>query len=138
MLDRQIEEEQLPYCHDKGMAVLAYSPLAQGLLTGKMRPDREFPAGDLRRNNERFSVENRTRVANMLEEMKPFAEARNITLTQLTIAWTVTQRGLTHALCGARNPDQAFENATAGNVQLSEDENERLNAIIARHSGDLV
>ncbi len=104
MLARDIERDQLPYCAKNAIAVLAYSPLAQGLLTGKMGPDREFAEGDQRRDNPTFSKERRARIASLLEEFKPIAEAHNVTLAQLTIAWTVHQPGLTHALCGARTP----------------------------------
>jgi aryl-alcohol dehydrogenase-like predicted oxidoreductase len=133
MLDQDIEADRLPYCREKDIAVLAYSPLAQGLLTGKMDPSREFPEGDLRRDNERFSRENRERVTAMLNGFKPIAEARGLTLAQLTIAWTVHQPGLTHALVGARNPKQAQENAAAGDVVLADDVLSRMNEIIDEH-----
>ena len=138
MLDRQIEADQLPYCQQNNIAVLAYSPLAQGLLTGKMGPDREFAEGDVRRGNPRYSVENRQRVASLLEEFKPIAEEHEITLTQLTIAWTIAQTGLTHALCGARNPQQAQENAAAGDVRLTDSEIEHMNKAIERHYDAIV
>lgn len=138
MLDRGIQPEQLPYCREHNIAVLAYSPLAQGLLTGKMPPERDFEEGDQRRTNERFSVENRRRVAAMLEEFKPVAEAHDITLAQLAIAWTVHQPGLTHALCGARNPRQARENAAAGDVVLSESDLRTLNGALEAHGPGIV
>jgi len=122
MLDQDIESDQLPYCREHGLAVLAYSPLAQGLLTGKVGPEREFDEGDLRRDNPRFSIDNRRQVTAMLEKFQPVAERHGITLAQLTIAWTVAQPGVTHALCGARNPKQAQENAAAGDIELTEDE----------------
>jgi len=130
MLDRRIEDDQLPYCREHNIAMLAYSPLAQGLLTGKITPDREFPEGDQRRYSDTFSVENRKRVHEMLGKFKPVVEAHNITLSQLAIAWTVHQPGLTHALVGARSPQQAIENAQAGDVQLSEDELRTMNEAI--------
>jgi len=134
MLDRHIEEDQLPYCRERGLAVLAYSPLGQGLLTGKVGPYREFPKGDLRRDNPRFSVENRKRVADMLAEFRPIADAHGLTFAQLAIAWTIAQPGVTHALVGARNPAQATENA-GGDVALSEDELAEMDAIIRKHAG---
>jgi len=137
MLDRRIEEDQLPYCRERGMAVLAYSPIAQGLLTGKVGPDRSFDEGDQRRNKERFSVENREKVADMLAEFLPVARDRNATLAQLVIAWTVAQEGLTHALVGARNPEQALENAKAGDLVLSPEELELIDDAIDRHAKDI-
>lgn len=133
MLDRGIEAELLPYCLRNNIAVLAYSPLSQGLLTGKVGPKREFPEGDMRRRNPRFSVEGRQRIASMLDEFAPIAKARGITLGQLAIAWTVAQPGLTHALVGARNAAQVDENAGAGDVELTPDEQAVINGAIARH-----
>ncbi len=131
MLDRKLENEYLPYALKNNIAVLAYSPLALGLLTGKVGPDREFPADDLRHNNPRFSVESRKRVLAMLDKMRPIADKQGLTLAQLVIAWTLSQPGLTHALVGARNPQQAEENAAAGNGTLSRDELETLNQIVS-------
>ena len=114
MLDRKLEAEQLPYCREHRVAVLAYSPLAMGMLTGKMGPDHKFGDGDIRGKQPRFSLGNRTKVASMLGELRPIAERHKLSLTQLVIAWTASQPGLTHVLCGARTPEQAIENAAAG------------------------
>jgi aryl-alcohol dehydrogenase-like predicted oxidoreductase len=133
MLARRIEADLLPYCRDAGIAVLAYSPLAQGLLTGKVGPDREFPEDDLRHDAPLFSRESRVRVARMLDEIRPIAEARGMTLAQLAISWTIAQPGLTHALVGARNPRQAKENAQAGDVALSTDEIDAIAKAVARY-----
>jgi aryl-alcohol dehydrogenase-like predicted oxidoreductase len=133
MLQRDIEQDQLPYCREQGLAVLAYSPLARGLLTGAVGPDRQFEPGDHRAGLEMFSVDNRRRVARMLDQFRPIAERHGITLAQLAIAWTVAQPGLTHALCGARNARQAEENAAAGDIELSESELKTMNEIIAAH-----
>jgi len=122
MFDRQLDAEQAPWCDENDVAILAYSPLAQGLLTGKMTPDREFEPGDQRREDPRFSENNRRRVQAMLEGFKPIAERHDATIAQLTIAWTIRQRGITHALVGARDGEQATENARAGTIDLSEDE----------------
>ncbi|UCF35546.1 MAG: aldo/keto reductase [Acidobacteriota bacterium] len=120
MLDRKLESGSLPYCRKHDVAMLAYSPLANGLLTGKIGPDREFGAGDLRTWNKRFTVENRRKVASLLRELEPIAESYQLTLAQLVIAWTIAQPGVTHALVGIRNEAQAKANAKAGVVDLSD------------------
>jgi aryl-alcohol dehydrogenase-like predicted oxidoreductase len=122
LLDREHETALIPYCRDHSIAVLAYSPLANGLLTGKIGPDRQFAPGDLRRDNPRFSVESRMRIAQALERLRPIAEHHGLTMGQLALAWTVAQPGVTHALAGARNTQQARENARAAEVELSLDE----------------
>jgi len=131
MLDRDLESEYLPYALKNNIAVLAYSPLAFGLLTGKVGPERKFPADDIRHNNPRFSVESRKQVLDMLGKIHPIAEKHGLTLAQLVIAWTVAQPGLTHALVGARDARQAEENAVAGNAALSREELETLNQILS-------
>jgi methylglyoxal reductase len=99
--------------------VLPYSPLANGLLTGKLSPDRKFGEGDLRRNNRRFSAENLRRANDALERLRPVAERHRATIGQLVIAWTFSQPGITCCLCGARNADQAIDNALAGDIRLA-------------------
>ena len=133
MLQRGHEADILPYCLDAGIAMLAYSPLAQGLLTGKVGPEREFAEGDLRNDSPAFSRENRARVARMLDEIKPIADKHGITLAQLAIAWTVAQPGLTHALVGARNPQQARENAEAADVILAKSELDVIGKVLHQY-----
>lgn len=139
MLDRQIERNgQLAYCREHNVAVLAYSPLAQGLLTGAVPAERVFGEGDQRRTKPRFAVENRQRVNRMLAALRPVAQENGATLSQLVIAWTFSQPGLTHVLCGVRRPEQARENAQAGCLRLSDDELRRIDEIIGRYEGEIV
>lgn len=122
MLDRGMEKTNLPFCERAQIAFLAYGPLAQGLLTGKVTAERQFAPGDQRRVKERFKPENVQRVNAMLDRMRPLAAARGVNLGQLVIAWTLAQPGCSHVLCGARSPLQAIENASAGDITLTHDE----------------
>ena len=131
MLDRRMDETQLPYCERENIAVLAYSPLAQGLLTGKVTADRPLAEGDLRADGPRFSVENRTRILAFLDEIRPVAGAYGGTLAQLALAWTLARPGLSHALAGARNPAQVDENAGAGDIELSAQEMAQIDDALA-------
>ncbi len=131
MLVRKCEAEILPYCRKNRIAFLAYSPLAMGLLSGKVGPEREFTGDDIRNQIPLFSKENRVKVAAMLEKMNPIAEKYGLTLSQLVLAWTVEQPGVTHALAGARNPAQARENARAAQVELDADDVETIGEMIA-------
>jgi len=137
MIDRKAEPNNLPYCHQHNIAVLSYSTLEFGLLTGKISPDREFPKGDLRRGNEKFKPENLAKISAMLDEMKPIAEKNSLTMTQLMIAWTIAQTGLTHALVGARTPAYAIENAAAGNQPLSAEDVADVDRIFGKHASNL-
>ncbi len=138
MIDRRIEDTLLPYTQKHNIAILAYSPLALGLLTGKIGPDREFSGDDQRIDNARFSIENRQRVQDMLAGFKPIAEKHNLTMAQLVIAWSIAQPGVTHVLVGARNRQQALENATAGSAALNSEDVQTMNAIISQHSTEIV
>lgn len=122
MIDRGIEAEQLPSARAHGVAMIAYSSLAQGLLSGRITPERTFATGDQRNGNPRFTMENRKRIAELLGRFQPVADRHGCTITQLVIAWTVHQPGLTHALVGARTEQQAVENAAAGGIELSADD----------------
>lgn len=137
MLDRKQDKENLPYCATNNIAFLAYAPLGQGLLTGKIGPERRFEEGDQRNLKARFTVENRQKVATMLEEFKRIAKEKGATLGQLAIAWTIQQRGCTHALVGARTPEQAIENAGAGDILLSPEELATMTKAIETHTVDL-
>ncbi len=125
-LERDLEKEIIPFCVQNDIGILAYCPIAQGLLTGTVTPDRTFKDGDLRQNSPLFSQENRKNVLAMLEQVQSIAETHNITLGQLFIAWLVAQPGMTSALVGARNEAQVIENAAAGDVKLSEDELKKI------------
>ncbi len=138
MLDRKQEKKNLPYVAKHKISFLAYSPLSKGLLTGKIGPDRVFEEGDLRNKDSRFSVENRAAVKAMLDEFQPIAEQHELTMVQLITAWTLSQRGCSHALLGARTPQQAIENAGAGNVELTEDDLNSMQQIIDKHSALIV
>jgi aryl-alcohol dehydrogenase-like predicted oxidoreductase len=132
MLDRGIEGNGLlAYCRQQNIAMLAYSPLANGLLTGKIGPERQFGEGDLRRMNPRFSKENRQRVGAMLEPLQPIAQRHHASIAKLVIAWTLAQPGITCVLCGARNQGQATENARAAEIALSAEEMEAMDRVVA-------
>lgn len=131
MVRRDIEEELVPFCIENNKSILAYSPLQRGLLTGKMEPGYSFDEGDTRANEVYFTDENIRRTNTFLNEIKPLADEKGATLTQLVIKWTIEQPGITIALVGARNPEQATQNAKAAGIKLDNDEigfiNDKLN-----------
>lgn len=137
MLDRKHQRENLPYCAKHKIAFFAYSPLAQGLLTGRIGPERTLQEGDQRRLKPRFSVENRLKVQRLLDLFRPIADRHGISLGQLAIAWTLSQTGCTHALVGVRTARQAIENAKAGAVELSREELRAMDKVIEEHAADI-
>jgi len=128
MLDRQIEQELLPYCRERNISTLVYSPLEQGLLTGKIGMDRVFAEGEYRNHLPWFERDNRQRVLNMLHGWEDLINKYRCSLAQLVIAWTIAQPGITFALCGARRVKHSEENAAAGSIVLEEDDIHRMRA----------
>jgi aryl-alcohol dehydrogenase-like predicted oxidoreductase len=96
--------------------------MAIGILSGKIGPSHEFGEGDVRRGNPWYQKENRPKVDALLNVVRSVAEDKGITVAQTVIAWTLEQPGCSHALVGARDPDQAIANAKAGEVELTEEE----------------
>lgn len=118
---RQVETDAMPYCVDHNISIIAYSSLAQGLLTGKFGPDHEFEEGDIRQRNKLFQGEHYQRSLAAVDQLRPFAEKHDCTLAQLALAWLIRQPQ-TSAIVGARNAEQASQNARAAKVQLSDDD----------------
>lgn len=127
MVNRGTDRETIPYCMRNEKAVIVYSPLERGLLTGKMKPGYAFAEGDHRKNNPFFTDDSIERTNAFLDKLKPLADEKGVTLAQLVIRWTVNHPGVTVALVGARNPAQAIQNAKAADVVLSADEMEFIN-----------
>ncbi len=126
---RKIEKEEMPYCVENNISIIAYSSLAQGLLTGKFGPDHKFAEGDHRSKNRLYYIkENYERVQIAIEKLRPITEAKQCTMAQLAIAWLIAQPQ-TNAIVGARNAEQATANAKAGDVKLSSDELAEIDAI---------
>ncbi|MCF8226978.1 MAG: aldo/keto reductase [Bacteroidales bacterium] len=126
MVRRDIEQDLVPWCIENEVAILAYSPLQRGLLTGKIKPDHQFGDGDTRPNMPHFKSENIALVNDFLDKLKPVAMAKNATVGQIVIAWTLAQPGITVALVGARNRQQVEENIKGMGVSLTDIETEQI------------
>ena len=122
MVKRDIEQELVPYLIENNQSVLAYSPLQRGLLSGKIKPGQLFAEGDTRVDQPYYSNTNIQLINAFLQKIKPLADEKKATLSQLVIKWTVEQAGITIALVGARNAAQSIENAQAAQLKLSVEE----------------
>jgi methylglyoxal reductase len=131
MIDREIEADLLPLTTANGISTLSYSSLALGLLSGAIGPSRVFSGDDQRRDNPRFSVTNREKVLAFAAAIQPIAEKHGASIAQTVIAWTLMHPGVTFALCGARNPSQALDNARAGTIRLDADDHSAIDAAIS-------
>jgi myo-inositol catabolism protein IolS len=125
---RQVEQEVMPYCMKNNISIIAYSSLAQGLLTGKFAPDHQFEEGDIRAKNKLFQGAHYQRAQAALAQLRPIAERYDCTLAQLSLAWLIAQPQ-TSAIVGARNAEQAMQNAQATDVSLTPDDLKEIDAI---------
>jgi aryl-alcohol dehydrogenase-like predicted oxidoreductase len=118
---RHIERDTMSYCRENNISILAYAPMAQGLLSGKFARGHEFEKGDHRAKNKLFEPENFQRVRQALDRLRPIAEKNAASLAQLALAWVLAHAN-THPIAGARNADQAVQNARAADLVLSEND----------------
>jgi aryl-alcohol dehydrogenase-like predicted oxidoreductase len=133
LLDRALEQEIIPLCKQHSISVLGYSSLALGLLSGPIAPDRQFIGDDQRKENPRFSPENRALLTHFFSELAPLARAKDCTFAQLMISWTLFDRGVDVALCGARTSKQALQNAQAGTLQFTRQDAVLVESAVKRH-----
>ena len=122
---RHVEKDAGPYCVDNQITILAYSSLAQGLLTGKFGPDHQFAKGDHRARNRLFQGETFERVQQALAELRDICRRLDLPMNQVALAWLIRQP-MTCAIAGARNAEQSRLNAQAARVNLSESDLEMI------------
>jgi myo-inositol catabolism protein IolS len=133
---RHVETDTLEWCQENQVTVLAYSPMAQGLLTGKFGPDHQFEKGDHRAGNRLFRPDVYPRVQTALGALRPLAEKKGISMAQLALAWVIAKPGVC-AIAGARNAAQSTDNAKAADVTLTAAELEAMDRI-SRPVADLI
>lgn len=133
---RHVETDTLAWCQANQVTVLAYSPMAQGLLTGKFGPDHRFEKGDHRSTNRLFHSDVYPQAQEALAALRPIAEKKGITLAQLALAWIIAKPGVC-AIAGARNADQSVGNAQATTVHLTEADLQDMDRI-SRPVNDLI
>lgn len=116
---REIEEEVLPWCREHDVGVLAYGPLAHGLLSGRVKPGDELPGDDWRSGSPLFRGETFERNLRAVEQLERLARERGNTVAQLAVAWTLAQPGVHVAIAGARRPDHIEGVVPAAEMELS-------------------
>jgi hypothetical protein len=127
---REIEETVLPYTVAHDIGVLVYGPLAHGLLSGQMTESSTFAGDDWRSHSPDFTGETFHRNLAVVEQLKRFALQRDITLSQLAVAWTLANPAVHVAITGARHPGQLTDTAAAADITLSEPDLKELDEIL--------
>ena len=134
MLWREPEAEVMPLCAANGISQIVWSPLAQGVLTGKYRPD-EPPPDDSRAASPAMNtfMDRLTDPALLgrVQALKPIADELGISMAQLALAWVLRQDNVASAIIGASRPEQIVENAAAVGVSLSSDVRKKIDAVLA-------
>jgi len=121
---REPEAEIIPLCERNGISQVVWSPLAQGVLTGKYRPGQAPPAGSRARSRKmnRFITQWLTdEILEAVDRLRPVAAGAGLTMSQLALAWVLRRRNVAAAIIGATRPSQVQENAAAAGLELSDD-----------------
>ena len=130
----QADEEILPYCQEHGIGVINYSPMASGLLSGKMSRERlrSLPDDDWRKHNKRFKEPEVTVNLKLADALAKIGSRRGRSAGEMAIAWTLQHPAVTAAIVGMRAPEQVDGLIHAAEIELTEDENQILERLIGR------
>jgi aryl-alcohol dehydrogenase-like predicted oxidoreductase len=134
MLWRVIEAEVIPTCEELGIGQIVWSPMAQGVLSGKYRPGQPPPAGSRATDDKsgatfiaRFMDDD---VLTRVQDLKPIAEQAGLTMAQLAIAWVLQNPNVSSAIVGATRPEQLADNVKAAGVKLGADVLKAIDAAV--------
>ncbi len=133
MIWRVIETEVVPTCEELGIGQIVWSPIAQGVLTGKYLPGEQPPAGS-RATDEKGGADMISRYLNddvlgRVQKLKPVADESGLSLAQLAIAWVLQNSNVSAAIIGASRPEQVSENVKAAGVRLDDDALKKIDEI---------
>jgi aryl-alcohol dehydrogenase-like predicted oxidoreductase len=119
-----IEAEIIPLSRKEGIGQIVWSPIAQGVLTGKYRPGMKLPAGsratDKKSGAGMISRWMREDILEAVQKLSPIADSVGLTMSQLAIAWVLQNDNVSAAIMGATKPSQVKENVKASGVKLDE------------------
>lgn len=130
MFDRQMEQLVIPFCEQHGIGVLAHSPLAKGLLTGKYTTENTFLHDDERSGFPRFQGKNFSAYLELVEKLKGVAGDKGLSMVQFSISWILRKPAITCVLVGAKNPQQVVEHLGGLGVQFTESELIHIDSIL--------
>jgi len=123
-------DDRLAVCKELGIAVVAYSPLGRGFLTGEIKSPDDLPEGDWRRTNPRFQAEAFVKNLELVESLKALAVKKGVTVAQFTLAWVLAQSPIIIPIPGTRKVSRLDENWGAKDVQITAEDNEAVRNLI--------
>jgi aryl-alcohol dehydrogenase-like predicted oxidoreductase len=130
MLQRDIERRTIPWCREQGIAVTVYWPLMKGLLTGGLPRDHVFDPRDPRQNWPMYQGVEWYKNQDFVDRLRAAAALSGHTVAQLVVNWTISQPGITAALCGAKRPWQIEETAGAMGWQMTTEQQALVDAAL--------
>jgi aryl-alcohol dehydrogenase-like predicted oxidoreductase len=133
---RDVEEEILPTLNELGIALVAYSPLGRGFLSGRFTAPEELDEGDFRRYGPRFTGENLQANLKLAERVKELAEEKGITPGQLALAWVLSRGEQIVPIPGTKRRSYLEENLAAADLELSAEESERIAEAVPAAAGE--
>jgi aryl-alcohol dehydrogenase-like predicted oxidoreductase len=131
MLQRDIEQQTIPWCREQNVAVMVYWPLMKGLLAGRITRNTQLHQRDSRRKYPMYQGEEFRKNQDFVDRLREAAALSGHTVAQLVINWTISQLGITAALCGAKRPWQIEETAGAMGWTLANEQRSIIDAAIA-------
>lgn len=137
MLQREIEQSQLPWCAQHDVSVMVYWPLMKGLLAGKLTREHSFDPKDGRQKYPMFQGDEWHKNQDFLDQLRPIAQDIGASVAQVVLNWTIQRPGISVALCGAKRPEQIRDNALAMTWKLTPHQIARIDAAIAER-GEIV
>jgi aryl-alcohol dehydrogenase-like predicted oxidoreductase len=130
---RDVETENLPACRELGIALVPYSPLGRGFLTGKFKSSKDIQDGDFRANNPRFQGENFTHNLTIAQAVEKFAAEKGCTPAQFALAWCLAQGEDVVPIPGTKRISYLRDNIGAVDVVFSAEEVARFNGLFPRN-----
>src|SRR5699024_3567534 len=122
MMERDCEKEIFPYCIENGISVVPFSPIASGFLSGKVTTETKFEGDDVRKFVPQLSKENIVANQPILDLLEKFAEEKNATNAQISLAWMLHKYPNVIPIPGSKNKKRILENLAAWNVELTDEE----------------
>lgn len=132
MIERQCEESVIPTCEGLGIGFVAFSPLASGFLSGKYNESTQYAGDDVRRVITRFDRDNVRANQPLLDLLGHFAQSKNVTLAQISLAWMLKKKDFIVPIPGMRRDERIIENLAAADVELTDTEFAAIEAELAK------
>ena len=133
LLERDCEDDVFPYCLDNQIGVVAFSPIASGLLSGKVTSETKFEGDDVRKFVPQLTQENIVKNQPIIDILHQFAKEKEATPAQISLAWMLHKYPNVVPIPGSKNKDRIIENLQASSITLSNEEFKKLEKALAQH-----